>query len=183
MNYNVVLYIETSQLIYSVNQLEQCSFRFIELPPFIWSLNSSYHEFFKFFTNNLYALNQLCWFIGKEFIYSVPPYKNLYQFSLSKSLTFAWFQNYYCIYTLGVVWIGNPVNKVKNMLKLWFRFWKKWICLISKTNSQLLRKQGYYGTKYSRMDQVKFVEDSLYKFSLSPFLNNCIHLSSLLSSC
>ena len=33
-----------------------------------------------------------------------------------------------------------------------------------------------YGTKYSRMDQEKFVEDSLQKLLLGPFLNALSHI-------
>ena len=34
-----------------------------------------------------------------------------------------------------------------------------------------------FGAKYSRMDQVKFLEDSLLKFLLGPFLNTLSHLA------
>ena len=40
-----------------------------------------------------------------------------------------------------------------------------------KTINNGLNFTHLFGTKYSRMDQVKFVGDSLYKISLSPFLN------------
>ena len=39
-----------------------------------------------------------------------------------------------------------------------------------------VRLNTRYGTKYSRMDQVKFVEDSLYKNLLGPFLNTLSHM-------
>ena len=37
-------------------------------------------------------------------------------------------------------------------------------------------------TKYSRMDQVKFVEDSLLKFLLGPFLNTLSQMNQIINS-
>ena len=45
----------------------------------------------------------------------------------------------------------------------------------SRTES-LSVKHGAFGTKYSRMDQVKFFKGCLSQISLSPFLNTLPHL-------
>ena len=48
-----------------------------------------------------------------------------------------------------------------------------------KTESEKRLLLLIYGTKYSRMDQVKFVEDNLSKTLLGPFLNTLSHKARL----
>ena len=43
--------------------------------------------------------------------------------------------------------------------------------------NQLSCYNDTYDTKQSRMDQVKFVEDSLQKILLAPFLNTVSHIT------
>ena len=40
-----------------------------------------------------------------------------------------------------------------------------------------IEKRELFASIYSEMDQVKFVEDSLKKVLLGPFLNTVIHIS------
>ena len=59
-----------------------------------------------------------------------------------------------------------------------FTFWKRMKSILYAQICKIVIKQilesiyaGTNGTKYSRMDQVKFVEDSRYKVLFGPFLN------------